>query len=276
MRLKILSFNIWDLPLFIVKHRERRFKGLLNYLDEQDADIVCLQESFDVKHRRELYERFKDKYFFSGGLFDIRKILFLKAFDKSGGLLTLSKFPIVESRFVPYSRIFNSAFGEALARKGFLETVLETPMGKLKVINTHLHEEAFVFDRKVRLVQLKKVFRQMNGRGLPGIFIGDFNQHSMARQGDFTELFDSIGFTHPLRADHISNELPSYRPENPYVEYWLNRTVLPKRFDYILVRGLEGLGLRTMQYEPQKLEPALSDHDPVLLTLSDGASDGVV
>lgn len=263
--MKILSFNIWDLPLFFVKDRRKRVLGTIKYLKGLDADVVCLQESFDMEHRKMFFEALRDKYHFSGGMSDSRRILFLKLFDKTGGLLTLSKFPIKKSRFVPYNRLLNSALGEVFARKGFLETILEAPEGELRVVNTHLHEEAIVFDRKVRLRQLKRIFRDMGGSIMPAVLVGDLNQDAIEHQEDFAELFESLGFEHPKL---LGENEHTYRPENPYVDNWVNRTKTPKRFDYILVRGLQDLGLKTSDYAPQHLPTALSDHDPILLTLT--------
>jgi endonuclease/exonuclease/phosphatase family metal-dependent hydrolase len=271
MQIKVLSFNIWDLPLFFVKNRKKRFEGLIKYLKEVDADIICLQEAFDVKHRAELREEFKIKYSIAGNG-DSRKILFVKVFDTTGGLMVLSKFPIKTKKFVPYSRIFNSAIGEVLARKGFLDVVVETPKGDLRIVNTHLHEETPFFDRAVRLFQLKKILGRINNIDLPAILVGDFNQQSLLHQKDFSEHFDLSGFAHPL-VDSVN--LPTYRPENIYVDNWLNRTKTPKRFDYILTRRIDGLGLKSVRYEPQHLKTDLSDHDPLLLVLSDEASAGV-
>src|SRR5438132_12796636 len=55
-QLKIVSFNIWDLPYWFVKNWRQRILQIAEYLQRLDADIVCLQESFDVHHRRLLYE----------------------------------------------------------------------------------------------------------------------------------------------------------------------------------------------------------------------------
>ncbi len=264
MNIKVLSFNIWDLPLFFVKNRAERFAGLLEYLKKTDADIVCLQEAFDVHHRERLIESFKDKYEYVGDG-DFRKLLFFKVFDKTGGLMVLSKFPVKFKRFVPYSRLFNSAIGELFARKGFLEVILETPNGDLRVINTHLHEETPFFDRSVRLAQLRKIFNMIENKNFPTLLMGDFNQHSMAHQKDFSDFFDSFGLHHPL---HRDPQLPTYRPGNIYVDSWINRTKTPKRFDYIMVGLLDRLGLEATHYKPEHLEVDLSDHDPVLLLLS--------
>jgi endonuclease/exonuclease/phosphatase family metal-dependent hydrolase len=51
-QLKIVSFNIWDLPYWFVKNRRQRILQIAEYLQRLDAEIICLQESFDVHHRR--------------------------------------------------------------------------------------------------------------------------------------------------------------------------------------------------------------------------------
>src|SRR5919197_5354239 len=67
-QLKIVSFNIWDLPYWFVENRQQRILQIAAYLQKLDAEIVCLQESFDVSHRRLLYESLgPDKYYASGG-----------------------------------------------------------------------------------------------------------------------------------------------------------------------------------------------------------------
>lgn len=270
MDLKILSFNIWDLPLFFVKNRKARIKGTAEYLKKLDADIICLQESFDTKHRMFLRDALTDSYYMAGDTEETKRLLFWKFLDMSGGLVIFSKFPILESQFVSYSRVFNSAVGEVLARKGFLEAIVKTPKGKVRIINTHLHEETQLFDRSVRLSQLAKLFGLLKQDNLPTILTGDFNEEALMHQDKFSALFDSRGFVHPIKVARPSDVAPTYRPGNPYVDNWINRTSFPKRFDYILIKNMEKLGLQTTKYEPQIMTPPLSDHDPVLLVLSDG------
>ena len=55
-QLRIVSFNIWDLPYWFVKNRKPRILQIAEYLQRLDAEIICLQESFDIHHRRLLYE----------------------------------------------------------------------------------------------------------------------------------------------------------------------------------------------------------------------------
>jgi endonuclease/exonuclease/phosphatase family metal-dependent hydrolase len=272
VELKILSFNIWDLPLFFVKNRKARIKGTAEYLKKLDADIICLQESFDTKHRLFLKDALTDNYYMAGDTEETRRLLFFKLFDMSGGLVIFSKFPILESNFISYSRVFNSSIGEVLARKGFLEAIIKTPKGKIRILNTHLHEETPFFDQTVRMSQLAKLFGLIKQDNLPTMLVGDFNEEALMHQDKFSTLFDSRGFEHPIKTVRSSDVEPTYRPGNPYVDNWVNRTSVPKRYDYILVKNMDKLGLIAKQYEPQIINPPLSDHDPVLLVLSDRAA----
>src|SRR6266852_3835949 len=98
-QLKIVSFNIWDLPYWFVKNRQQRILQIAEYLQRLDAEIVCLQESFDVHHRRLLYESLGlDRYYASGGFEETRKAP-LASFDTTGGLVIFSKFPIIQYKF---------------------------------------------------------------------------------------------------------------------------------------------------------------------------------
>src|SRR5215475_8773830 len=102
-QLKIVSFNIWDLPYWFVKNREQRILQIAEYLPKLDAEIVCLQESFDVRHRRLLYESLgSDKYYASGG-FEATRRAPLTLFDTTGGLVIFSKFPIIHNKFIPFN-----------------------------------------------------------------------------------------------------------------------------------------------------------------------------
>jgi hypothetical protein len=92
-QLKIVSFTIRDLPYRFVKNRRQRILQIAAYLQRLDAEIVCLQESFDVHHRRLLYELLGvDRYYASGGFGATRKAP-LACLDTTGGLVTFSKFP---------------------------------------------------------------------------------------------------------------------------------------------------------------------------------------
>ena len=50
-QLKIISFNIWDLPYWFVKNRKQRILQIAEYLLRLDAEIIYAG-SFDVLHRQ--------------------------------------------------------------------------------------------------------------------------------------------------------------------------------------------------------------------------------
>ncbi len=268
MTLKVLTLNIWDLPFWFVKDRKKRIKNLPEYLKKSGADIICLQESFDVENRSFLKEQLSGSYMMAGDVIETRRILFIKLFDMTGGLVVFSKFPITSSRFVPYSRFLNSAISETLGRKGFLEVIVETPIGDVKIVNTHMHQETHFFSQKIRFKQTEKMVMKTNNYDKPIILAGDFNENYLMKEYEFAELFRTTGFSDPSKFKEGEPISPTYRPENTYVDNFLSRIHSPKRYDYILVKNLDKAGLKVTEYKPEYLTPPISDHDPLFLTLS--------
>jgi endonuclease/exonuclease/phosphatase family metal-dependent hydrolase len=266
-QLKIVSFNIWDLPYWFVKNRKQRILQIAEYLQRLDAEIICLQESFDVHHRRLLYEHLGlERYYTSGGFEETRKVP-LASFDTTGGLVIFSKFPIIQYKFMPFNQ-FTPSLIEHIGRKGVLEATIETPYGVIQVFNIHLHVGKNFLAHSIRVKQLKSVLERMKSqRNLPIILAGDFNEDALMDQKKFVTLLQSRGLTHSLHFEQYEF-MPSYRIKNPFVNNWINRSKYSRRLDYILVSLTEEFDLKVVQYEPMYLIPPLSDHDPVFLSLS--------
>ena len=266
-QLKIVSFNIWDLPYWFVKNRQQRILQIAEYLQKLDAEIICLQESFDVHHRRLLYEHLGvDRYYASGGFEETRKVP-LASFDTTGGLVVFSKFPIIQYKFIPFNQ-FTPSLIERIGRKGVLEATIETPYGVIQVFNVHLHVGKHFLAHSIRVKQLKSVLERMKLQSnLPIILAGDFNENALMDQKKFVTILQSRGLTHSLHFEQYEF-MPSYRIKNPFVNNWLNRSKYSRRLDYILVSLTEDFDLKVVQYEPMYLIPPLSDHDPVFLSLS--------
>ena len=264
---KIVSFNIWDLPYWFVKNRQQRILQIAAYLCRLDAEIICLQESFDVHHRRVLHERLGyDRYYASGGFEATRKAP-LATFDTTGGLVIFSKFPIIEHTFMPFNQ-FTPSLAERIGRKGVLQATIETPHGIMQVFNIHLHMGRKFFAHNIRVKQLKSVLERIEvQRHMPVILAGDFNEHALMEQKKFADMLHAKGLTQALSFEPYER-MPSYRLNNPLVNNWLDSVKGSCRFDYILVRITEDFDLKIASYEPIYLVPALSDHDPVLLSLS--------
>ena len=272
--LTIVSFNIWDVPYWFVKNRQQRILHIAAYLQRLDAAIICLQESFDVHHRRFIYEHLGvERYYASGGL-DATRHAPLASFDTTGGLVIFSKFPLIQSHFRPFTQ-FTPSWIERIARKGVLEATLETPYGHMQVLNIHLHGGQHVLARSIRFKQLKSVVERMPWqRNVPAIVAGDFNEHVLMAQKQWANLLQSRQLTHAFQGEH-GPCMPSYRVDNPLVNHWLNRSTYSRRLDYIFISVPEECALQVVQYEPLYLIPPLSDHDPVVLSLtSDSETDG--
>src|SRR5262249_46474361 len=218
---KIVSLNIWDLPYWFVKNRQQRMLQIAEYLHGLDAEIICLQESFDVRHRRLLYERLGcDRYYASGGFEATRKAP-LAAFDTTGGLVTFSKFPIIEHTFTPFNQ-FTPSLVERIGRKGVLEATIETPYGVMQVFNIHLHMGRKFFAHNIRVKQLKSVLERIEAqRHMPVILAGDFNEHALMEQKKFADMLHAKGLTQALSFEPYER-MPSYRLNNPLVNNWLD------------------------------------------------------
>jgi endonuclease/exonuclease/phosphatase family metal-dependent hydrolase len=266
-QLTIVSFNIWDLPYWFVQNRQQRMLHIAAYLQRLDAEIICLQESFDVHHRRLLYEQLGCERYYASGGFDATRQVPLASFDTTGGLVIFSKFPILQSTFTPF-RQFTPSVIERIGRKGVLEATIDTPYGVVQLLNIHLHVGKHVLAHRIRVKQLKSVLELMQSYGnVPIILAGDFNENALMEQKQFAPMLQSRGLTHSLHFEQYEF-MPSYRIKNPLVNTWLNRSKYSRRLDYILVRLTEECDLKVVQYEPMYLIPPLSDHDPILLSLS--------
>ena len=269
--ISIISFNILDLPTFGAEERKSRLQEIGAYLRGPNPDIICLQESWNIEHRDLLHRALgTENYRRTNG--HARRVLFFMRLDTTGGLVIFSKFPILRSAFIPFPRFLNAAIPEFFSRKGFLDALLETPQGPLRIITTHLHQPAFFGDAFVRRRQLAHALKHLDAadHALPTILAGDFNEHHIAAHEDFVGPLRSARLHHPHTGDTL---LPSFRPENPYANRLADRFTNskikdPKRYDHILVRHLDRAGLSVDRYEPIPLNPPLSDHDPVILTLT--------
>ena len=143
--LKIITFNIWDLPLWFNKERKARVAKVADYLKATGADIICLQETWDRENQGLLRERMNPEYFCAFGEKRSKKY-WLKSFSNfCGGMMIFSRFPISEEFFAPFFRYSSPC--EMFGHKGFLEAVVETPWGKMRVVDTHLH--SWIFWREI-------------------------------------------------------------------------------------------------------------------------------
>lgn len=261
--LSIISYNIWNLPFLTPRGSFDRMKKIAAYLKVVSADVICLQEAWSLRTKKLLLNVLGDIHNTQTNS-SIQK-LYQKWLDFSnhqGGLLTLSKFPIISEKFIRFG-ISGKFWTEWMGNKGFLETFLKTPWGVLRVINTHLHQPRM----SVRFQQIKKMFAYLEqDQETPTILAGDFNQDVLLEDIDFLKVLNNTNFIHP----GILKDAPrhTYRLNNLLTQTWLNRLKESGHLDYIFIRFLEKFGLQVREYTPIHLAEPLSDHDPVILKLS--------
>ncbi|OGG40942.1 hypothetical protein A3A21_03105 [Candidatus Jorgensenbacteria bacterium RIFCSPLOWO2_01_FULL_45_25b] len=269
--MKILTFNIWDTPLWISVKRKERVNRLGAYLKSHDPDIICLQESFDTRNRERIHRDLGKKTYHSTNQdSDMRRVFYFSRMDKTGGLVIFSKFPIKESLFTPFKLPILVSPQERIGRKGFLIAELETPKGNVLVINTHLYSIHSVHGSGIRMYQLRQILEKTKEKRklMPCFLGGDLNEHKMMEKEPFKtklheeEFYDSTELT----GEEVK---PSYRPENPLTRARFNNGTNPLRLDCVLLSGLSKMSLSIASNDvlSQPDEP-LSDHDPVMITLS--------
>ncbi len=263
IEVKVMSYNIWNLPLLTPGDSYKRMQKIVVFLKELSADIICLQEVWSLRTRKLFTETLENVYTTKSN--DVVLKIYRKWLDFSnqhGGLLTLSKFPIISEKFIRFG-VAGRFWTEWMGDKGFLETILKTPWGLLRVINTHLHQPL----PSIRYQQLKKIFSYLDeDQKTPTIVAGDFNQDALLKDPSFIEILNNTNFSHPDILSDITYD--TYRLDNHLTQTWLNKLKQSGHLDYIFIKSQEKLGLRINNYSPLYLPEPLSDHDPIVLTLS--------
>jgi endonuclease/exonuclease/phosphatase family metal-dependent hydrolase len=161
-RMRVATWNVW----WRFGPWERRQPVIMSTLARIDADVVALQESWEVPGRRsqaaELGAALGYHHAFASG-FDAQEALF--------GNALLSRWPIVatETRQLP------TVAGSEEFRV-VLKAVIDGPRGPFEVYVTHLNwrfDESHVRQGEVRA--LAQLVAESVGRTFPPIVCGDFN-----------------------------------------------------------------------------------------------------
>ena len=212
--IKILTYNIFirpELPLSSsTEYQEDRLEMFVDHV-LPNYDIVCLQEMFHVpltSRRRILIDEAKSIGFFWHHHSN-KNSYFSPTID--GGLLVLSKLPIVRTDFLNFD---SAAFADWYATKGVLYCLVQcgpTQGHFIHVFCTHLQatysDETKQVSEKVRAEQLEQttvfidkcVRSNRNGGGWPIVVCGDVNVQCRASAQDGTDSQEYIGMMRILR-----------------------------------------------------------------------------
>ncbi len=257
MTLRLGTFNVWGLPetFGIGDDCSSRMRLIAERLSRSELDVLFIQEAWTDEVRGTLRE---------GA--DAAGFAVADGPGASGGLMTLTRLPIVKSRFERFrfrgdpERV---AQGEFLGGKGFQDIVLETPEGPLAVVNTHLHARYRrarpELNSAVRTAQLLQIVRHLSETEGTVVIGGDFN----CSVGELEyEVFRGLARAIELGggSEHSTLSKLNY--------YKRHRTGQDKRIDFLFVRPGPGAawqtsGARLLFAEPariRKIDRSLSDH----------------
>lgn len=264
MTLTVGSYNAWLLPLGSRDLRSRT-ERMGPALAEVAADILCLQEVWDERAAHALRGMLAPRLPFG--------------VISGGGLTTLARWPIVHTRFVPFSEHPAMSLVERFAKKGFLVTVHMTPLGPLQVVNTHLIWEGRrapgePLEGRAHWHQLNELAEHLRHPSeVPTVVCGDFNHRAIEGERPSAEfaLWLSLGFVDAAGTspDADGRWTPRARTRAGYPR---GPNIAPRGSDpdYILARPGRAVAVESTAFS-QALdapETALSDHNLLIARLA--------
>ena len=259
---RVVSYNVWGLPSPLTV-RPSRFPKIAESLPDLKADVVGFQETFSRKTR--VLEQIEGyPYLARGPQKGKGKIL-------SSGLLILSRYPIVESATVRYSRC--SGF-DCFAAKGAVMARIDLPWaGEIDVYDTHLNAGGKDRIRDSQVMELM-MFMVKHSTNRPVVLIGDFN----TKEG--SALYEDLAGIYGMRDAH-----DEYRLSGVHLDpvQWFGFTmdtyrnsnmkfaklfVKPRRIDFAWLSDGGGVHLRAAEtrlvYDWEVDGKHLSDHFGVM------------
>jgi exonuclease III len=247
--LKIISYNISALPKWFNLNGNplKRIEEIIDLLIKNDADVICLQEVFDIKIKNRIAQELL-KYDFhykpSNSMFCL-----------SSGLMILSKYRIISKGFEAYN---NYSGEDSLTEKGILYITIKINNTVYTILNTHLNANAIfslyrrcVRTREKQMHQLLEFIKNRDANRDNIILCGDFNIDLYDYQNMFNKLNNIYKFN-ISSINFINNtKLITFSKSNKQLDYIFYFYNTPKHisFNYELIKS------------------DLSDHYPIILNL---------
>ncbi len=270
-RFSVLTYNIWGIAG--AKQRMVRAEAIGRKLAALDPDIIALEEAFEYRHREVLMKSLEDAGYEITDWRYFRRVY-------GSGLLFISKYPILESRFEPYRVIGGAADIEWLGGKGLAYLTLDTPWGTLEFVHTHAiarmtpvfdPQGAFIEgdpkqpDRLLHMYQIDRFTRgQRRALGRSVIAAGDFNVSPEMLEYDM--LMALTGFENSFDALHPGENPSTFSVKNVFVDDDYSR------IDHVFYKNHEGqLGfwVRPVESRVEFVEQFTSPKDDREINYSD-------
>jgi endonuclease/exonuclease/phosphatase family metal-dependent hydrolase len=248
-----------------------------------DADVIVLQEMFDVRARRRVLRELCPPYTTTPDAGLSRRILQLVPIDETGGLLVLSRLPIASSRFIRHPSDVGSKPDERIGHKGGMILRLDTPLGPVTVLALHLYAGTKPKHTGVRCAQLAPLLNVLNAvaNGNPVVLAGDINSSP-------TVMYpEPAGPDNPLTPEYAALVAAGFRdpaPPNPtpasqtatwvpsrnrYAALPYQETKTDARYDYVLLRpgSAHTWAVKDVRTVLDEADAHLSDHVGVQVEL---------
>ena len=235
---KVLSYNIRQFNLYHWTGEVEVKERILDFINEQNPDIICLQEYYTSNHRGETQRDISSKL---NNLPESAVYYYISdpKYEVGTGIATFSRYPILKKSRIPFNTTYNAA----------MYTDIQFKSDTLRVFNVHLQsirfrQEDYAFMDTVRFKypnqqmrgiknigsQLKKAFimraeqaeiisSYISDSPFPVIVMGDFNDtpqsytYRKIKKGlndAFRKSGKGFGYTY-------SGELPNFRID--YIMY---------------------------------------------------------
>lgn len=263
--LSILSLNTWGLPIRLAKHKQvERFKQIPAVLNAENTDIICLQECFSRPLRKNILNNISSSYFYSSDYTCNKRRAGILKLDCHGGLMTFSKYPIIEEHFYSYPKFEGTTFIEKIGAKGFLVSLLDLGYSQIYVINTHLfagHKDGAELIREQQIKFMWQMLGQLKILDKELILVGDLNishpkvmneNKSVSNSNIYNRLISEYGFI-----DGNKNAEYTFDPvSNDYCNSKEGQQIL----DYILYKPAREKEVSLSSWTVLNNQDAVSDH----------------
>lgn len=259
----VLSYNTWGLPVSLHGHeQERRFNQLAETLIAIKKDIICLQETFHPKLRYQLASRLEEEFFGFSPVSENRSVFPFIKMDKRGGLMTLSKYPIIKEEFYQFPILPGSSIIEKVAKKGFLLSKIQYGKSEIFIVNTHMYagdNKKAEYQRLNQIMYMDKVLNEkLDLKNEIVILMGDLNIHH-------PDVKKSIVYDYLTKRMGYLDSKPGLTGQDFTIDYCTNKFVpdseIQTKLDYVFLSGSAACKTEIIeQSRAMESEKPLSDH----------------
>lgn len=224
--IKVISYNI---HYGVNSHKQPNLKKIISFLQNTNADIICLQE-VDNKTFRALLQNQPD-CLKKNLLMEYKYTTTENFFPGQTGNMILSRFPIIsfEDYLLPSNQY----------QRKIQQAMIETPLGNIVVFNTHLG-----LSKSIRSQQIKAIVKLIENTQEPFILAGDMNTSNLSELENIYQYCIDSGIL--MKQESI----PTFKNK-----------IYENRIDYLFTSKEFTIN----NYEVPSL--MYSDHEPVIINI---------